>query len=143
MADHAGKKILILDDEPHVITYLETLLKDNDYETVSAKDGIEGLEKAKSDRPDLITLDVSMPEKSGIRFYQDLKADPELREIPVVIVTALTGYSGEAFPFPELLDDHEELPTPDGFVPKPIVREDFLSVIAKALGATSEVPDRE
>ena len=72
----AKKKILVVDDEPGVVAYLETLLQDNGYETVSAADGHLALEKFKSEHPDLVTLDISMPEKSGIRFYRDVKEDP-------------------------------------------------------------------
>ena len=50
------KKVLILDDEPHVVTYLETLLSDNGYETMSASNGREGMEKIKQDKPDLVCL---------------------------------------------------------------------------------------
>lgn len=66
------KKILVIDDEPHVVTYLKTLLEDNGYETVTANDGAEGLEMAKSHRPDLVCLDITMPETTGIRFYRNL-----------------------------------------------------------------------
>ena len=55
------KKVLVLDDEPNVVAYLETLLQDNGYDTVSAGDGREGMEKARSEKPDLITLDILMP----------------------------------------------------------------------------------
>ena len=85
----AKKKILIVDDEPGLVTYIETLLQDNGYETVSAPDGEIGFEKLKNERPDLVALDISMPKKSGIRFYRDLKEDPELAKIPVVIVTTM------------------------------------------------------
>ena len=88
------KKVLVLDDEPNVVAYLETLLQDNGYDTVSAGDGREGMEKARSEKPDLITLDISMPEESGVRFFRELKEDPDLAGIPVVIVTGVTGYGG-------------------------------------------------
>ena len=87
----AKKKILIIDDERSVVTYLETLLEDNGYETVSAEDGRIGFEKAKSEKPDLVCLDITMPQESGIRFYRNLKDDPELGSTPVVVVTAVTG----------------------------------------------------
>ena len=83
------KKILVVDDEPSVSSYLETLLQDNGYETTSAANGSEGLEKARSDRPDLVTLDISMPEKSGVRFYTELKNNPDLASVPVVMLFVL------------------------------------------------------
>lgn len=127
------KKILILDDEPSVVTYLETLLGDNGYRTVTAKDGQEGLEKAKSEKPDLVTLDISMPEKSGIRFYREVKEDPELKGIPVVIVTAVTGYGGKPEEFKKFLDSRKQVPPPEAFVAKPINQEEFLETIRKIL----------
>ena len=96
------KKILVLDDEANVVTYLETLLQDNGYDTVSAADGSEGMEKVRGERPDLVTLDISMPEKSGVRFYRELKDAPELAAIPVVVVSA-SALWGWHRGFPSLL----------------------------------------
>jgi CheY-like chemotaxis protein len=126
------RKILVLDDETSVVTYLETLLQDNGYDTVSAGDGREGMEKAKSEKPDLITLDISMPEESGVRFYRDLKGDPELASIPVVIVTGVSGYGGRPEDFQKFISSRKQVPPPDGFIPKPIDRDELLQAI-KAL----------
>jgi CheY-like chemotaxis protein len=127
------KKILVLDDEPHVVTYLTTLLEDNGYTTVSASNGIEGMEKTKAEKPDLITLDITMPEQSGIRFYRDLKDSPELRGIPVVVVTAVTGYGGDPEPFEKFLSTRKQIPPPDGFLSKPIDRQELLDLLAELL----------
>ena len=127
------KKILVLDDEPNVVTYLETLLQDNGYETVSAADGRQGMEKARSEKPDLITLDISMPEKSGVRFYRELKEARELAATPVVIVTAVTGYGGSPEDFEKFISGRKHVPPPDGFVAKPIDREELLKVIGDLL----------
>lgn len=129
----AKKKILIVDDEPSVITYLETLLQDNGYETISAADGKIGLEKLRGERPDLVTLDISMPEKSGVRFYRDVKEDPELAKIPVVIVTAVTGEAGDPEPFKKFISTRRQVPPPEGFIAKPIEREELLTTIKKLL----------
>lgn len=128
------KMILILDDEPHVVTYLETLLEDNGYATLSAPNGIEGMKKAKADRPDLITLDITMPEQSGIRFYRDLREDPELSSIPVIVVTAVTGYGGDPEPFEKFLSQRKQVPPPQGFLSKPIDQQEFLDLVEKLLG---------
>ena len=129
----AKKKILVVDDEPSVVVYLETLLQDNGYETVSAPDGRIGLETLKSERPDLVTLDISMPEKSGIRFYRDVKEDPELAKIPVVIVTAVTGEAGDPEPFKKFISTRRQVPSPEGFIAKPIEQEELLAAIRKLL----------
>jgi CheY-like chemotaxis protein len=127
------KKILVLDDEPNVVAYLETLLQDNGYDTVSAADGLEGMKKARSEKPDLITLDISMPEESGIRFYRELKEDPELAGIPVVVVTGVTGYGGKPEEFQKFISTRKRVPPPDGFVAKPIDREELLKGVTSLL----------
>jgi two-component system phosphate regulon response regulator PhoB len=137
MADaKAGKKkILVLDDEPDVVTYLVSLFEDNDYAVVSAMDGKEGLEKARAERPDLITLDISMPEKSGIRFYRELRADNDLNAIPVVIVTGVssTHDGGTGEDFKRFLEKQKHVPPPDGFIMKPIEKEELLDTVKKLL----------
>ena len=86
MTTNGKKKVLILDDEPHVVTYLATLLQDNGYETVDARNGKEGMEKAKADKPDLVCLDITMPEKSGVAVYRMLREEGRLRSVPVIRV---------------------------------------------------------
>ena len=127
------KKVLVLDDEPNVVAYLETLLQDNGYDTVSAGDGREGMEKARSEKPDLITLDISMPEESGVRFYRELKADPDLAGIPVVIVTGVTGYGYRPEDFQKFISSRKHIPPPEGFVAKPIDRDELLKGVTSLL----------
>jgi len=135
MADSQSdkKKILILDDEPHVVTYLETLLNDNGYETVSAPNGKAGMAMAKSEKVDLVCLDMSMPEQSGVRFYRNLKDDPELSSTPVVIVTAVTGYGGDPEPFEKFISTRKQIPPPEAFLSKPIDQQEFLDTVARVL----------
>ncbi len=123
------KKILVIDDEPDERFYLSTLLEDNGYVTDMAKDGNEGMEKVKADPPDLITLDITMPGKSGVKFYREIREDPELRPIPIVVVTGVTGLGGKPEEFHEYLASHEDTPPPDGFIPKPVDREKLLETI--------------
>ena len=132
------KRILILDDEPDIITYFEILLNDHGYQTVSARDGIEGLAKARTEQPDLITLDISMPKKSGVRFYRELKTDPDLKGIPVVVVTAVTDDAGDPYAFKEFIGGSDDVPAPEGYVPKPVERDEFLAVIEQTLAGTAE-----
>ena len=127
------KTILVLDDEPHVVTYLETLLHDNGYKTLSASNGKEGMQKVKSEPVDLVCLDMSMPEESGVRFYRNLKDDAELSGIPVLIVTAVTGYGGDPEPFKRFISTRKQIPPPEGFLAKPIDKQEFLDTIASIL----------
>ncbi len=132
-AEPATKKILIVDDEPDVVTYMETLLQDNAYDTASAADGQAALDKLRSERPDLVCLDISMPEKSGVRFYREVKDDPELAKIPIVVVTGVTGFGLDPEGFKKFISSRKQVPPPEGFVPKPIDREALLATIKQLL----------
>jgi len=127
------KKILIVEDEPGLVTYLETLLADNGYQTVSAPDGKIAFEKVKSERPDLVTLDISMPETSGVRFYRNVKENPEFAKIPIVIVTAVTGKGGDPDGFRKFISTRSQVPPPEGFVAKPVEPEELLKTIGGLL----------
>jgi CheY-like chemotaxis protein len=131
------KRILIVDDEPGVVAYLEMLLKDHGYETLSARNGDEGLRMARSDRPDLITLDISMPETSGVRCYKELKNDPDLSSTPVIIVTAVTGYAGDPYGYMKFMSEKIKLPEPEGFFPKPIDKQEFVERVQSILSHQS------
>jgi DNA-binding response OmpR family regulator len=80
------KKILAVDDQIHILRLLEVNLG-KDYTVITAADGEGGMEKARSELPDLIILDVVMPKKDGFRMLAELKADPQLRQIPVIMLT--------------------------------------------------------
>jgi CheY-like chemotaxis protein len=129
-----SKKILVIDDEVDTVIYMETLLQDNGYDTVSANNGQEGLDKAKSEHPDLVILDVSMPEKSGMRFFKEFKSDPALKAIPVVFVTGVTGYARDKDALKKFIGRRSSIPDPEGFFSKPIEREEFLKKVKEILG---------
>ena len=135
MTESQSKKILVVDDEPSIVKYLEALLGDNGYETVSAANGNEAMDQVKAEHPDLICLDVTMPEKSGIRFYRELKEEPEFASIPVIVVTAVTYYGKDPEPFRQFLSTRGQIPPPEGFIAKPIERESFLETVGKVLSA--------
>ena len=81
-------KILVVDDEPDLVDTIQCRLEFNGYEVVSAENGKEGLEKAESERPDLILLDYAMPVMNGPETLKRLRNHPELKGIPVIMVTA-------------------------------------------------------
>ncbi len=123
------KKILIVDDEPDIVSYLEMVLQDNGFETATAGNGNEALEAVKADPPDLVTLDITMPEASGTRFYKEMRTDPELSQIPVVIVTAVTGLGGDKYAYEKFISNRRLVPAPEAFFPKPIDREAFIKAV--------------
>lgn len=85
-------KILVVEDEEILLTALMEELKQEGFEAVGAKDGVEGVEKASSEKPDLILLDLVMPRLDGIEALKQIKGKPETKDIPVVILTNLSDY---------------------------------------------------
>jgi CheY-like chemotaxis protein len=111
------KKILIVDDEPEQIEFAAMIMQENGYIPISAADGKEGMKKVHTEKPDLILLDILMPEKGGLGMYRDLKQNEKTRNIPVVIVTGVAR-GGD---FQErMIRQDENLPLPDGYVEKPM-----------------------
>jgi len=126
------KKILVVDDEPDVVAYLSAFLADNGYEVSSAADGKEGFAKASAEHPDLITLDITMPNESGVRLFRELREDPEMAGIPVVIIT---GISSE---FKRFIETRKHLRPPEGYFEKPIDRNEVLATIRSLLGELNQ-----
>jgi serine phosphatase RsbU (regulator of sigma subunit) len=85
----ARPKILIVDDEPFNVDYLEQELEDLDYHTVSAANGREALAQVAAEKPDVILLDIMMPELNGFQVLERLRADPESRNLPVIVISAM------------------------------------------------------
>jgi CheY-like chemotaxis protein len=122
----SGKKtILIIDDEPDVLAYLSTLLEDHGYATALAKDGVEALAMVQKSPPDLITLDISMPEKSGVKFYREMKESEQWKKIPIIIVTGISE------DFRKFISTRRQVPAPEGYLQKPINQEEMLGLVKK------------
>lgn len=85
-------KILVVEDEAILLTALSEELKQQGFEVVGAKNGVEGVEKTNSEHPDLVLLDLVMPKLDGIGALKQMKANPQTKEIPVVILTNLSDY---------------------------------------------------
>ena len=83
------ENILIVEDNPETVKLVKFILEKNDYSTISAKDGEEGLRMARERKPDLIVLDLMLPGMDGYRVCETLKADPNTKKIPVIVLTAL------------------------------------------------------
>ena len=134
MAGEIGKKlILVVEDEADQRSYLTTLFEDNGYRVIAAENGEQALAAARKEKPDLVSLDLSMPTKSGVRFYRDLKANSDLGSIPVVIVTGVTGFGGDPDGFKKFIGSRKNTPAPEGFVSKPIDKEVLLKTVANLL----------
>ena len=83
-----SRRILIVDDEPNIVTSLEFLMRGSSYEVRVARNGEEALRRAESFRPDLILLDVMMPQRSGFEVCQKIRQNPALRDVKIVMLTA-------------------------------------------------------
>jgi CheY-like chemotaxis protein len=125
------KTVLIVDDDRDFLRYLSLLFQDNGFETLTAADGHEAVELASARTPDLITLDISMPGKSGVSAYRDLKEDPDLAIVPVLLVTAV-GKSLNRF-----TNQFGDLPVPVRFVSKPLDVDLLWKSVREVLGASS------
>lgn len=82
------KKILVVDDDPNICELVGNRLKANHYEVRSASDGVEAFANVRSERPDLIVLDVSMPNMDGYQFIKEIQWQDDLRGIPILVLTA-------------------------------------------------------
>ncbi len=121
----AGYRILVIDDEPDIRTFLQAVLEDNGATVLLAGDGDQGLEIMRREKPDLVTLDLSMPGKDGIKVFETIRNDPAIAGTRVCIVTGK----------PELrkLIYERPVPAPEGYLDKPVTEESLLYNVRKIL----------
>ncbi|RJO63789.1 MAG: response regulator [Myxococcales bacterium] len=132
------KKILVVDDEADVRNYLATALEDAGFAVTTAEDGEDGLEKIKQDPPDLISLDLVMPRRSGAMLHRELQKRKEWSNIPVLIVTGhARDELGRA--------DFEELTMsgPGIYLEKPVSPATYVRAVQQLLGGESEAKPAE
>jgi twitching motility two-component system response regulator PilH len=128
-----AKRILVVDDEMDVRTFISTLLEANGYKPAMAENGEEGMAKVRERKPDLITLDVMMPKESGIKMYRDIKTSPEYRKVPVLIIS---GLAQKTFLHSQKVLDrfkNQQVPAPEGYIEKPPEPEELLGEIKRML----------
>jgi CheY-like chemotaxis protein len=134
------KKILFVDDELDMRIFLSTVLKTEGYEAVAARNAIEGIQKARETGPDLVIMDVMMPQAGGVTLFQEIKKDDRLKHLPVIL---LTGVSEKAFSHHlKMLNIRadDSLPPPDAYLEKPLDPAKLVQTIERLLrgnGATA------
>ena len=128
----AGRRILVVDDEPDVRTYLRMIFKDEGAEVIEAPDANQAMRLLKTERPDLMTLDLIMPHKTGEKLYWELRKDPEFASLPIVIVTGYARVETPAINFQKFIEE-KHLPDPEGFLEKPIQPELVLDTVVEIL----------
>lgn len=147
-----AKQVLIVDDDQNTLKYLSVVLSEHGYDPVSACDGSEGLEKVEQARPDLIVLDVMMPKKSGFSLFRQLKKDEQYKDIPILMLTGVSGILEEmesqkedSFekPYDNLREAlkkkigqmrEEGLVKPEMFVDKPVDPDAFIARVQQLIG---------
>jgi CheY-like chemotaxis protein len=134
MNEHTEPRtVLLVDDEPDSLDFLRAILEDHDYRVLVANNAHRGLQLVREQRPDLICLDVLMPEESGMSLYRKLRSDAELKRIPVLITSGLS-FSRELRNIEYRIgDDGSEIAEPDGIVEKPVRIDLFIAAVRKAL----------
>lgn len=120
-----GKKILVVDDEPDILTFFTTVLEDHGATVIQAADGDEAIEKVRKEKPDLVTLDLNMPGKDGGQVFEAIRRDEELTGTRVCIITGRPELR-------RLIYDRPVLP-PEGYLDKPVDEETLLRNVRKIL----------
>jgi len=129
-----AKKVLNVEDDPDTRTFVSTVLEENGYIPIMAVDGEEGMEKVKAERPDLIVLDILMPRESGIKMYHELKTDPSFKDIPVVMLSAVSKRTFLRSTAALTEFGNETVPEPQAYLEKPVEPEDLAETLKKILG---------
>ena len=127
MTDNA-KTVLVVDDDPDARDFLATVLQDNGFVATMARDGIEAIAMIEQQPPDLVALDITMPEKSGVAVYRKLKEDEQFSGIPVIIVTGISD------DFKKFISNRRQVPPPEGYIQKPVDHAEFLKMVRGLLG---------
>lgn len=119
-----SKKVLVVDDQPHIVRLIQVNLEKEGFQVATAGDGVEGLQRAHEIEPDLVILDVIMPRKDGFQLLRDLKADERFAETPVIMLTVKTHNADIV----EGLKEGAEL-----YLPKPFHPKELVSLVKRVL----------
>ncbi len=131
--------ILVVDDEPDFAAWLKTILEKVGFTVTTAQDGEAALSCVHEAPPDLVTLDIQMPRKTGVLFYRQMKSDVRLRSIPVIVITGLRRMNDYAGPFVERFfrSSRLDVPAPDAYLDKPIDGRRLIATVREKLGLSS------
>lgn len=125
-------KILIIDDDPDLIESIRVVLTSKEHEVVSALGGEEGLEAINQGKPDLVILDVMMPEMDGFEVARKMKRDSATKKIPILMLTAIKEKMG--LDFKKEAGDEEWLPV-DDYCEKPLDQQNLINKVEKMLNS--------
>ena len=128
MTDNVQKRILVVDDEADVRNFLKAALLEAGFEVITAEDGNLALEEVKKQLPDLISLDLVMPKKSGAKFYHELTKKKEWSKIPIIIVT---GHARDELGKADLKD--LTMSGPGVYLEKPVKPNNYIAAVKNIL----------
>ena len=120
-----SKTVMIVEDNPLNMKLFADLLEASGYSTLRYEEGTRALQHARDNKPDLMLIDIQLPNKSGLEIVRELKADPEVANIPALAVTAFAMKGDE---------DKVRAAGFDGYISKPIALRDFLETVKRYIG---------
>jgi CheY-like chemotaxis protein len=138
-SDTQRKKILIVDDELDIRIFLCNLLGNCGYEPIDAGDKAEGMQKAVREKPALIILDVTMPRESGIQMYRELKEHEDLKNVPVIMVSAIDKKTFSFYQKFQRTPRSKGVPDPGAYLEKPLEAEELIRLV-RTLTETDACP---
>jgi CheY-like chemotaxis protein len=136
-------KILIIEDQADVLSYLSNLLRLQCFEILTATGAAEGIAAARSRRPDLVVLDAMLPGDAAERVYAALKGAPEAAPIPVILLSTLTRRTRGGSCLCTAGWSLKPLPEPDALLPKPPEADDFLAAVKRLTAPAPSAGEKE
>ena len=133
--EYPNRKVLVVDDEMDMRIFISTLLETSGYKAIIANNGEEGLQKARKHKPAAIILDVLMPKSGGIQMYREVKTDENLKNIPVIMISAIAKKT--FLHSMQMLNSYrgQTVPEPEAYIEKPPESEDLLETLKKCIGS--------
>ena len=130
-----NRKVLVVDDEMDMRIFISTLLETSGYKAIIANNGEEGIQKARKHKPVAIILDVLMPKSGGIQMYREVKTDENLKNIPVIMISAIAKKT--FLHSMQMFNSYrgQTVPEPEAYIEKPPESEELLETLKKCIGS--------
>lgn len=133
---HKTKHVLIVDDEADFAALIALVLKKQGYEVAVAYNAVEAWKQIGKRTPDLITLDLQMPHRSGLHLYREVKSHESLRHIPVIVISGVIGHDPDMKTLVRSFLETDRVPSPEAYIEKPFDNQELVNVIGHILAET-------